>query len=340
MNVIINDKEKSQKEIHVTISAPEMRVYADKAAKSLGSDLEVKGFRKGKAPLEVIKEHLGEERIWEQAAEDAFGTTYAKAVRENNLAVVSSPQVAVVKLAPNNEFIYKATVAIFPEVKLPGIYDIAKKIREKEAREVEISEKEIERAIEWLRNSRKKAEVVPEVTDEFAKEVGGFPNVAALRKSIAQGLKQEKEAKEKERVRLLILQEIAKHSSLEIPQLLLDEERGKMMRELENRVGEMGLSMPDYLSHVKKTKEEIQEGWDVPAKERVEAGIILQSIADHEEVSVSDEEVEERVKHYLAHYPSPEEAEKVLGSGDGLRSYVRGILRNEKVFALLDKGNN
>ena len=114
MEIVVKDKEQSQKEIHVTIPPEEMRVYADKAAESLGGDLEVKGFRKGKAPLEVIKEHLGEGRIWEQAAQDAFGSTYSRAVKENKLAVISSPQVAIIKLAPNNEFIYKATVAVFP----------------------------------------------------------------------------------------------------------------------------------------------------------------------------------------------------------------------------------
>lgn len=332
MIITIKDKEPSEKEIHVTIPAEEMREYADKAAKSLGGDLELKGFRKGKAPLEIIKEHLGEQRIWEQAAEDAFGTTYAQAVKEHGLAAVSAPQVTVEKLAPNNEFIYTAVVAIFPDVELPEIYKIAKKIREKEKREVEVSEKEMERALEWLKKSRK----VEEINDEFAKEVGGFENVAALRKNIFEGLKQEKEAKEQERIRLLILQEIAKEASIKLPQSLLDEERGKMMRELENRVSQMGLSMEDYLTHVKKTKEEIQEGWDERAKERVEAGVILQAIGEQEKVQISEEEVEERVKHYLAHYPSPQEAEKELGSAKGLRSYVQGILRNEKVFALLD----
>ena len=168
--------------------------------------------------------------------------------------------------------------------------------------------------------------------------MGGFEDVVALRKSIADGLKQEKKAKDIERVRLLILREIAKQASLEIPQLLLDEERVKMMRELENRVGQMGLSMDDYLSHVKKTKEEIQKGWEVQAKERVEAGIILQAIAEQEKVQVSDEETEERVKHYIAHYPSPKDAERELGGVEGLRSYVQGIIRNEKVFVLLDGG--
>lgn len=333
MNIEIKDKEKSQKEIHVTISAEEMRSYADKAAKSLGADIELKGFRKGKAPLDVIKEHLGEERIWEQAAEDAFGTTYAKAVKESALSVITSPQVVVVKLAPNNEFVYKATVAIFPDVKLPNIYDIAKKIREKETREVVVSEEEMKRAFDWLKKSRK----VTELTDEFAKEIGDFDSLDALSKNIKDGLIQEKTAKERERIHLLILQEIAKKSSLDIPQSLLDEEKGKMMRELESKVGQMGLSMEDYLSHVKKTKEEIQEGWGVQAKERVESGILLQSIADSEEVQVSDEEMEKRVKHYLAHYDSPKEAEKELGSAESLRAYVRGILRNEKVFELLDK---
>ena len=116
MQFTINNKEKSQKEIHATISKEEMEIYAKKATTFLGQGVEIKGFRRGKAPENIVKEYLGESKIWEKAAEDAFGEAYQRAVSDNSLQVVSSPAIEVLKLAPHNEFVFKAVVPVFPKI--------------------------------------------------------------------------------------------------------------------------------------------------------------------------------------------------------------------------------
>ncbi len=333
MDIIVKDKEKSQKEVHVTLSADEMKKYAESAIELLNKDVEVKGFRKGKAPKDIARKYLGETKIWEQAAEDAFGASYAEAVKEHQLQVISSPRVEVLKLAPGNEFTYRATVAVLPEIKLPDVFAIAKSIRKKEKREIELSDEEIDGALKWLVKSRN----ATKLDDEFAKSLGEFKNVEDLRKNIVNGLRSEKEAKEKERVHLLILKEIAEKSSLEISDILIDEERNKMLRELEQKVEQMGLTLEEYETQIKKSKKEIMEGWKDSARDRVEAGLVLQAIAEDQDIKVDDEEVEKRVNQYLSHYKTPKEAEKALGNVDMFKSYIRGIIRNQKIFELLDR---
>lgn len=335
MESTIKDKEKSQKEISVTIPVDEMKEYAEKAVELLSKDVEAKGFRKGKAPKDIAEKYLGESKIWEQAAEDAFGHSYAEVVKEHQLQVISSPRVEVLKLAPGNEFTYRATVAILPEIKLPDISAVAKTIRKKEKREIELSDKEIDGALNWLVKSRSGTKL----DDEFAKSVGDFKNVEELRKNVGDGLRREKEAKEKERIHLLILKEIAKKASLEISDILIDEEKTKMLRELEQRVEQMGLTLEEYEAQIKKSRKEIMEGWDDGAKDRVEAGLILRAIEEDHEIKVDDDELEKRVNQYLQHYKTPEEAEKALGDVGTFKSYVRGLIRNEKIFTLLDNNS-
>lgn len=427
MQFTINNKEKSQKEILVTISKEEMELYAKKAAAFLGKEVEVKGFRRGKAPENVVREYLGESKIWERAAEDAFSESYQRAVRDNALAVVSSPAIEVLKLAPHNEFIFKAVVPVFPVINLPDVAAIAKEVYHKETREVKVEEKEVEDTLLWLRRGRAKytsvsrpaaegdvveityesqtggakegcpegkkqpivlgkghimekfdeevtglsagAEknfslVVPEsyaveslrgrtmdfhvkvenvqeqelpaLDDAFAKSLGDFNNIVALKKSIQSGLATEKEKKERERLQLLALKEIARVAHIEVPDVLIKEETVKMQQELEYRLSDMGLKLPDYLRQIKKTLEELHAGWSEQARERVEAALILAAIAEKEHIEVADDEVEKRANDYLRRFANSQDAEKELGSEERFKDHLRGIIRNEKVLSFLD----
>ena len=99
----------------------------------------------------------------------------------------------------------------------------------------------------------------------------------------------------------------------------------------------MGLKLPEYLGQIKKTPEELHYGWAEQAKERVEAALLLHAIAEKENIEVTDEEAEKRANEYLGRFKSPADAEKELGSPEDLKERTRGIIRNEKVLALLDQ---
>jgi len=153
MKVDIKKLEKSQIELKFKLSKEELNSFVDKATKSLGKDLEIKGFRKGQAPNYIIQAEIGMERILASAAERAIKEKYLQAVKENNLEPISQPKAEILKLAPGNEFEFKLTVAVLPEVKLPDYKKAASQVVRREA---SISEKEIEDALKWLQKSRAK----------------------------------------------------------------------------------------------------------------------------------------------------------------------------------------
>ncbi|MBU0546737.1 MAG: trigger factor [Patescibacteria group bacterium] len=159
----------SQSQIELTCEIPfdEFEKFIQKAIIDLGKDLTVAGFRKGNAPKEVIEKEVGQEKILLAAADHAIQDSYFKARQENNLEVISSPQVEILKLAKDNPFEFKAKVYVLPKFELPNYEQILSKIEQKK---VEVTKEEIEKVkqekVKW-----EKERLRQEILKKIAKEV-------------------------------------------------------------------------------------------------------------------------------------------------------------------------
>ena len=175
----------------------------------------------------------------------------------------------------------------------------------------------------------------PELSDEFAKNLGEFKDLEALKESIKDGLRHEKEHKEKDLWRLETLKEIAKKSEAQIPPILLEAEKEKMLAEMEQNLAQMGLQFEKYLEDIKKTKDELKKEWSAKAEERVMAALILRQIAQKENLQVSEEELEKEANVFLSRFQSAAQAEGQIDK-ERLKEYIKGSLLNEKAFRLLE----
>jgi len=160
MDVKINDVSQTKKELEVTLSSEEMEGYVEKTAGKLSSEMDIKGFRPGNVPRDVVENTVGKEKLYEDAAREAIQETYPKIIEENNLYAVASPHVDIVKCAPGNEVVYKATVYVMPEVNLPDYKKIAEETVKNEKSEVKADEKEIEDTLERIREEKAKLQKV------------------------------------------------------------------------------------------------------------------------------------------------------------------------------------
>ncbi len=131
---------KSLVEFTITVPEEDYTPYLAKAATRISNRIAISGFRKGHVPYDIIKKEVGEAAILQEAAEEIIQKTFFEAVKSENIHTIGQPQIALEKLAPGNDFIYKATVATLPQVKLPDLSKIsverkAKKVEAKEAEE-------------------------------------------------------------------------------------------------------------------------------------------------------------------------------------------------------------
>ncbi|MBI2637624.1 MAG: trigger factor, partial [Candidatus Sungbacteria bacterium] len=179
---------------------------------------------------------------------------------------------------------------------------------------------------------------IPEPTDEFAKSIGQFSDLAALKKSIAEGIAMEQESKERDRIRMEIVGEIARKTGAELPDLLIERELAKMESELKSGVERMGLNFGDYLLNIKKNVEELKKEWQKDAEKRVMSGLILRAIAKIEHIEPTMEEAQTEADRFIMNSGlAPKELKKI--DKDQLFEYARGVRRNEKVFEFLENLN-
>ncbi|MDX1608237.1 MAG: trigger factor [Candidatus Spechtbacterales bacterium] len=344
MQVKIKDIDNIQKELKFELENEDMDKYLDKAANRLSKEMKVKGFRDGKVPREVVESSVGKEKVWQEAANDAIQDSYWNELDKKNIEPIGMPKINVTKLVPGSNLEFTATVPVMPELDLPDYKQIAQKTLGKEQKDVEVEEKEVDASLKWLQRSRTQADDGGEVkeeediefNDEFAQSLGDFKNMEELRSSIKEGIKAEKEKQEKERVRLLILEHVReKTKDLKIPDLLVDQELDKMEEEFANQISRSGMTMEQYFEQAKTNREDVRKGWREKAEERVATGILLRAIADEENIEADPDEVEKEANKYLLQFGSIEEAQKNIDP-NRLKSYISGIIRNEKVFELLE----
>lgn len=102
----------------VEVSTEDFKAAIKKAYNKTKNRFAIPGFRKGKASQAVIEKMYGEAVFYEDAADEAINASYAEAMNESGLDIVSRPEVTIEQIGKDQAFIYSALVAVKPEVTL------------------------------------------------------------------------------------------------------------------------------------------------------------------------------------------------------------------------------
>ena len=118
MSVQVEKLENSMAKLTIEVPEDEVEKALEKAFQKNKNKLNIPGFRKGKAPRSMVEKMYGPEIFYEDAANDMIETAYDKAYDECGEEIVSNPEIDVVQLEKGKPFIFTATVALKPEIKL------------------------------------------------------------------------------------------------------------------------------------------------------------------------------------------------------------------------------
>jgi trigger factor len=175
---------------------------------------------------------------------------------------------------------------------------------------------------------------IPELNDEFVKKLGKFENVEVFKKNISDGILQEKQMQDDERIKLAILDSIQQDIKIEVPTVLVEKEIERMLEEVKYRITDMGMGFEDYLKQIKKTEEEVRNDIREDAKKKVINVLILREIIDLEKISVSEEEIHNKTQQIMndLSYQNPNIKDVDINA---INNYSEEILKNEKVFEFL-----
>lgn len=356
MKIDIKKLDKSEVEISGKIEASVFASYEDKALAKINDRLELPGFRKGKAPVDVVKKNVPEMELLEEMAEAALYDNYMKILEDNKIDAIGRPQISITKIGKGSDLEFKIVTAVLPEIKLGDYKKIANKENSKEEnkKEIVVEDADVEKVINDLRKMRaeqarpahehKEGETEeehaahhqeipesewPKFDDEFAKTFGDFKTADELKEKIKGNLKTEKETEKKDKVRLAIIEELVKQSEGEIPNILIESEIDKIIYKLEADITNVGFKFEDYLKQIGKTIEDLRKEFHNDAEKRAKLQMIIHSISDKENLKSTDEEIEKEVAQITTMYKEADPARA--------RAYVEQMLENERVFKFLDE---
>jgi trigger factor len=148
MNLKVDQKKLKETKVKLTIelATKDFVPFQKRALEKLAQGLELKGFRKGKVPVKIARDHLPEDKIAQEALSLALPEIYLQAIQETKLRPIGSPKVNVSQFEKGKPVIIEVEIELLPKIELP---DYAKLKIEK--RSAKVTDKELEEGITGLR---------------------------------------------------------------------------------------------------------------------------------------------------------------------------------------------
>lgn len=136
MKTAVEKKPKSTIELTVTIPKAKVKETYDEIFKEVAKNADIKGFRKGQAPEDVVKQNTDTSAVQSEVINKLLQTSYPQALKENHIQPVSNPKVEIKEFDIEKDLEFTATVAVQPEIKIGDYKAELKKIQEKRSEEL------------------------------------------------------------------------------------------------------------------------------------------------------------------------------------------------------------
>lgn len=336
------------------------------AIKKIGQNIKLDGFRPGHVPEAMLVKQVGEMAILSEMAERAIAHMYPHIIEAHELDVIGYPEISITKIAAENPLGFTATVAVLPSFTLPDYKALAKeankakpgdevtdedvqtqindilrrkvaydRLQAKATKKAETSEASTEETMteeEVIETEEDLAKLpLPELTDELVATLGQpgqFTNVDDFKAKIKEHLTIEKKRDNEAKHRANITDTIIGATTIELPQVLIDSELGQMFAQMEEDITRAGLKFDDYLSHVKKTRDDLKKEWTPSAEKRAKLQLVLNEIAKKEDVKPDQAQLDTQVKQLLEQYKDADERR--------VRIYLASVMQNEAVMKMLE----
>ena len=384
--------------LEITIEAEKFENAIKKVYFQSAKYFNIPGFRKGKAPQNIVERYYGKEIFYEDAFNDLVPAEYDKALKDNNIEAVSRPEIDIITMEKGQDLKFTATVQTKPEVELgkyKGIeiekieYNVKKEdienelksMQEQNARLVTVDDRAAENGdtatidfdgyvdgkqfeggkaekydlvlgshsfIEGFEDQvvgmnldeekdvnvtfpkeyfskelagkpatfkvklhELKKKELPELDDEFAKDVSEFDTLKELKADIKSKQEKQNEEKAKYETQDAVIKELCKDVKVDIPSGMIEMEIDNMIKDIEQRLSYQGLKLEQYLQMMGKTMEDIRKEYEPQAIEGIKSRLALEAVIKAEKIEATDKEIEEKIKEMAKNYGKENDKKKL-----------------------------
>ena len=264
-----------QKTFELEFSLPwaQVKTTYDQVVKELVKASDLKGFRKGKAPKELVEKQVDKGKVYGEVINQLLPISYAAAVKKHNLRPALGPKITIVAAEENKPWQFKAKSCELPEVQLGNYEGISRSALVKSA----LEKKELT------------------ATQKFN----------------------------------LIAPALIKDIKLDLPELLIESERDRLLSKLLAELQKLGLTIDQYADSNQKTVEQVKAEYALTAINSLKLELILQTIAAAKKITVKDEEIDKMIAE------AGDEKLKQQLNTPSERAYIGVVLKKKKAIDFL-----
>lgn len=170
-----------------------------------------------------------------------------------------------------------------------------------------------------------KTKELPALDDEFAKDVNdAVETLEELKAKTKERLEEQKKHYAENKLRDELVEKAAENAEVDIPQVMIDNEVDRMMREFEQRLQMQGMNLELYFQFSGQDEDGLRDQMKEDAEKRVKYNLTLEAIVKAENITVSEEEVDAEIEKMAEMYNmSAENVKKALGSTEGIEEELK-----------------
>ncbi len=424
--------ETNRYELEIEVTSAEFEAAINIVFKKESKNMNVPGFRKGKAPRHIIENLYGKEVFFEAAVDHLYRDMVQEAVEKSELDVVAVTAFNIDKISKEDGVLAKLTVVTKPEVAVKDykglVVNKAKadvtddeinaeidRVRERNSRMITVEDRAVEdgdianidyegfvdgvafeggkaeasdltigagqfipgfeeqvvghnigeefdisvtfpeeyhaedlkgkEAVFKIKlNSIKKKEL-PEIDDEFAKDVSEFDTLEAYKEDVKEHLLKHKEEHIKAEMEEQIVDAVIGKLDGDIPEEMIESEIDEVINSFAYRLQSQGLNLETYLKYTGMTTDNLREQYKEQAEKQVKVRLALEKIAELENVTADEKEIEDELQKLSEGYGMPLESIKNLVSNDAIAADIKNkktmdfLLENAKITEKKDEKN-
>ena len=410
-------------EFEMTVSAENFEKGMQYAYKKNVKNMNIPGFRKGKAPRKYIEKIYSEAVFYDDAVNNIFPDNYMEAVKELGLEPVDMPNVDIKEIGSGKDLVLVVKVDVKPEVEIgeyKGIEVTEKKysvkadevnaeierLRERNSRMVTVEDRAVasgdtavidyegfvdgvafaggkdenhelvigsntfipgfedqiigantgdeidvnvtfpeEYHAEELKGkaatfkvkvNQIKFKELPELDDEFAKDVSEFDTLDALKKDIKSKLSKQNEARAKGEMENEAIEKLVGTLKGEIPNGMIESRTESLIQDFEMRLQQQGMPLDMYMKYTGLTIEAMKEQFKPQAEMAVKSTLVLEKVAQLEKIEVKDKDVEAKFEEMAKAYNMEVDKIKELLREEDKENIKKDLVIEKAVKVILD----
>lgn len=186
-----------------------------------------------------------------------------------------------------------------------------------------------------------KQEILPEPTDELAKEIDpNCDNFDSLRENVTTSLKHQADERARAEFETQVVEEVVKISQAEFPPIMVDVEIDRMIQEQVKQWEKEGTNLEGYLKSVNKNEGELRDELKPVAARQVTWSLVVDKVTEEEKIEVSDAEIDAEIETVLKGVPeNNEKLKEALNTPRSRDSLRQMLLTRQTIQRLVDIAN-